>query len=668
MNTTTKSRFWQILVWLAWFLILLTCARQVDWPESSCNGDGSFAPLLLPAPEPLDGLAVSPPGRLLFPWWPRFRWRKRALARYRAWQKRFRRARWAYHRAVWATRLARLSLAGAMPFAALVDWLTRSQLRRQLGALPVLYAVLEILQVRQIINQHCPQGKAEIDHGTVALVLILNRLTAPRPLHRLADWLAQTCLALRLGLSADKFNDDRLRRTLEALHPHLQAIWQDIVHQALLHFDIDLRVIFYDLTAFIVHGECAPSTLRDFGFAHNTPMGKRKFKASLNTTADGGLPVDYELWPGSTADMATVQDNMERLQQLLARHGYPADEVLIVGDRANLSAELAFAYDRQQKETGLSYLCGLEARQKEHRQLLEAYPDSYFRRRPLGPAGYYGLPCPITFRHPQNKERKVTHRGLIVLSQPMQRACREGRSKQLAELAQELAQVRAKIGQRSHRTVAQVQQRAQTRLRRSPVGHLVCAWAVEEAGRIELRWQVDQAALEKAMRSDGRYLLVTNHPTLPPPQMLALYRQKDIGEKNFTICKKDLRVSPVYLHSDERIAAMLLLHMLALLTYNVLQRQARQHGLNLTTRRIIAALESLTVIETHCWDSSVLVRLAPVSEEQVQLLQALAQVLKDMRWPRLRPVLPPTPLAGALPGLSPGPPVWEDLPLALPAT
>jgi hypothetical protein len=31
-------------------------------------------------------------------------------------------------------------------------------------------------------------------------------------------------------------------------------IWLDIVHHALVRFDIDLSLIFYDLTAFVVHG------------------------------------------------------------------------------------------------------------------------------------------------------------------------------------------------------------------------------------------------------------------------------------------------------------------------------------------------------------------------------------------------------------------------------
>ena len=82
--------------------------------------------------------------------------------------------------------------------------------------------------------------------------------------------------------------------------------------------------------------------------------------------------------------------------------------------------------------------------------------------------------------------------------------------------------------------------------------------------------------------------------------MLTLYRQKDGVEKRFTVSKSDLKVSPIYLHKDERIEAMLLINMLALLAYSLLERQVRQGGLQMATRRIIEKLESLDVIETFC--------------------------------------------------------------------
>lgn len=293
MKFATKFSKIQVLIWLIWaisFLIFLfipttvpavtqqDCVREepatANWPllaiaVADDQGDGSA-----------------------FPWQAKKRLRKWAWKRYQALKR-------AHRRAVWTARVARLALAGALTMAEVVGWLTHSQLGRHLGALPVLYALLEVLQVREIINRHCPT-QAEVDHGTVAIVLILNRLNAPRPLYRVAAWLAQTVLVYSLDVEAAKFNDDRLARTLDALSEHAQAIWQAVVHQAYVKAEIDLSVIFYDLSAFITHGEYKDSDYVDFGFAHNTPMNKRKFKVGLALHALRATPQQTAICPSIT--------------------------------------------------------------------------------------------------------------------------------------------------------------------------------------------------------------------------------------------------------------------------------------------------------------------------------------------------------------------------------
>jgi len=634
MYFATKSRKTQILVWLIW---AIACLVFMVVPEQAVVIEEPVA-----GPPALAGVVTHDSRNgPLFPWQPKLRWRKWAWRRYCALRR-------AHRRALWVARLGRLALTGALTLAEVVDLLTQSQLRRHLGALPVLYALLEVLQVREIINRHCPTA-AEVDHGTVAMVLILNRLMAPRPLYQVADWLARTVLVYTLGVPVEKFNDDRLGRTLDAISQRKRDIWQDIVHRAFVQAGIDLTLIFYDLTAFVVHGAYADSQLADFGFAHNTPLNKRKFKAGLNATADGNIPVEYGLWSGRTADLATVQENMKRLCRLLKRHGWPVEEVVVIGDRANLNDELALAYD----DHHLRYLAGLQPQKKRHRELLVAIPEKQFYAHPLtderGPGGYWGRPCQVVFEH---EGRRGTHRGLVVLSGPMRTALRRTRAAQLRALRQALSEVQAKIGQPRYRTVEAVQKRANTQLKKSPAGQFMRAEAyADEQGRVCLRWWVDRYALWQAMQGDGRYLLVTNDWSLSPQRMLALYRQKDGLEKRFTVSKSDLKVSPIYLHKDERIEAMLLINMLALLAYSLLERQVRQGGLQMTTRRIIEKLESLDVIETLCWDGSRLHRVVPVDEEQAALLEVLAHILAELRLPRW-----PHPLL----------PAGDNLPLALP--
>jgi len=227
-----------------------------------------------------------------------------------------------------------------------------------------------------------------------------------------------------------------------------------------------------------------------------------------------------------------------------------------------------------------------------------------------------------------------------LLSGPMRHAVRQERAQQLSALRAELSAVRARIGQKRCRSVQTVQARANTCLHRSPVGHLLRAEAYETAAHgVDLRWWIDTDALWHAMQTDGRYLLVTNDWSLMPQRMFELYRAKDGVEKCFRISKQVLRVRPLYVHSDERIEALLLINLLALLVYSLLERELRQHGLPWTTQRLIGQLESLTVIETQCWDNSVVCRLTPVTDEQRQLMTFLDQLMADRRLPRLRSML-----------------------------
>ena len=368
-------------------------------------------------------------------------------------------------------------------------------------------------------------------------------------------------------------------------------------------------------------------------------MDKQKLKIGVTAAGDGCVPSEYTAYSGRTADLATVQENLERLCRLLERHGLAINEVTIIGDRANLNDELAVTYDAK----GLKYLAGLQPHKKDQRELLVAVPESQFYRQPLTERsgrepGYFGLPTVITFVH---AGQTVRHRGLVVLSGPMRRAIRQGRAKQLQALRVKLGAVRGKIGHKRYRSVKEIQARADTCLRNSPAGQLMYAEAYQTAaGQVDLRWAVDRLALFKAMQRDGRYLLVTNDFSLAPRRMLELYRSKDGLEKRFEVAKQDLRVRPLYVHSDARIRAMLLVNMIALLAYSLLERQLRQRGLNLTTRRIVQQLAALTVIETHCWDGSLLRRLTPVDDEQARLWAVLSAILTDLLVERFLPALP----------------------------
>ena len=605
---TRESRL-RVLVWLVWFVVLVTATDTTAVHPAS------------PTTAPLLGVVSHDASKsgALFPWQPRTRWKKWALHRYRKWRNEYRRAK----RRV---KMARVALSGVMTMAQVVDCLTASQLRYNVGALPIFYMLLQTLEVDKIIDRHC-QTRGDVAHGTVALVLVLNRLLLPLPLYQIADWVGRTCLVGSLGIEANKFNDDRLGRTLDALYPHLDIIWQQIIEKALMKADIDLSVLFYDVTAFTAHGRYADSELIDFGFAHNTPSNKRKFKLGLNASADGNIPWLYRRLSGSTADQATVEENLKNLAAWLHTHGYAYRENLIVGDRAMMNAEIALLYDAH----GLRHLTGLKASTKEQKALLTGWSDEKMESYPImdGPTPqYWGRGGQVTFTH---EGKSVTHKALAVMAGPLRDQWRQSRQARIDALFTELEVVASQIGQPRLHTVKLVQRRVNARLKASKVAAFVDATVYTTAeGELNLVWQTNVEALAAAERFDGRYLLVTNDWNMPHQEMFRLYREKDGVEKCFRISKSDLKVSPLFLHKDKRIASMLFINMVALLAYNLFQRQIRQQGLQMTTRRLIQRLDQLTLIETRCHDGSRLYRLTPLEPELVAILQQVAVALDEL--------------------------------------
>lgn len=128
------------------------------------------------------------------------------------------------------------------------------QLSKWMGAIPLLVPIFVKLNVVEIINRYCP-CEADVDSGTVALILALNRLIAPRPLYKVADWMATTILTETLDIPAEKLHDRRIGDLLEAIYPNLQNIWKEIVQAAVRRYGINIDFLHYDITSIYFEGE-----------------------------------------------------------------------------------------------------------------------------------------------------------------------------------------------------------------------------------------------------------------------------------------------------------------------------------------------------------------------------------------------------------------------------
>lgn len=94
---------------------------------------------------------------------------------------------------------------------------------KNLGSLPVVAHFLRQLDVEGIIDRAVPiREVAHLTHGETICAMVANRLTAPQPLCHFDRWAVEEVF----GAKPEYLNDDRLGRALDAIAPHLEALFK----------------------------------------------------------------------------------------------------------------------------------------------------------------------------------------------------------------------------------------------------------------------------------------------------------------------------------------------------------------------------------------------------------------------------------------------------------
>ncbi len=95
---------------------------------------------------------------------------------------------------------------------------------------------------------------------------------------------------------------------------------------------------------------------------------------------------------------------------------------------------------------------------------------------------------------------------------------------------------------------------------------------------------------------DGKLLLVTNAPDLPPGEVVKRYKSLADIERGFRVLKSEIEIGPVYHRLPERIRAHASLCFMALILYRVMRQRLTAAEMGLSPER---ALDQLRRIQHH---------------------------------------------------------------------
>jgi len=220
---------------------------------------------------------------------------------------------------------------------------------RRFGDVYLGLALWRRLKLDRFFDAVTETGREEVCWGTMACILALARFCAPSSELRTADfWYGKTALDDLLAVSAEKVNDDRLYRALDALLAHKDELFSHFQRTYGELFGTTFDLLLYDVTSTYFEGEAKGNPQAKRGYSRDGRPDCVQVCIGLVVTPEG-LPLAYEVFDGNRADVTTVEEIVE-----VMREKYGQERRTWVMDRGMVSEENL----EQLREWNASYLVG----------------------------------------------------------------------------------------------------------------------------------------------------------------------------------------------------------------------------------------------------------------------------------------------------------------------
>ncbi len=477
--------------------------------------------------------------------------------------------------------------------------------KRALGGPWVGLTLCRQLGLIDFLERTLPAGREQIPWAVMAQILILARLCDPSSELQIAEqFYAASALGDLLGVQSSKVNEDRLYRALDQLLPHKEALEKHLKDRLGELFDLDYDLLLYDVTSTYFEGEAKRNEWAQRGYSRDHRPDCKQVNIALVVSRDG-MPLGYELFAGNRSDVTTLEEIVERIEQL-----YGKAHRIWVMDRGLVSEENV----RYLKEAGRRYIVGTpkgmlkrfagELRATDWQQVREGL-EVRFCPAPGGEEVF--LLC----RSAQRKEKEQA------MHKRFERRIEEGLEK-IAASCRKRKHAPVVVAQRVGRLLGQNSRAA---------GAFEVQIEPDANGFAEFRSKKIDRWREWARLSEGCYVLRSNVTDWSGEELWRAYMQLTEAEAAFRIQKTDLQLRPIWHQKQERVAAHILVCFLAYGLWKTLAQLCQRAGLGNEPRKVFEELAEITLVDVLLpTRSGVTIRkrcITRPTEHQAILLQRL---------------------------------------------
>jgi transposase len=484
---------------------------------------------------------------------------------------------------------------------------------REFGVVYLALALWRRLGLHAALRDLIAPGREQVDWELIACVLTVARFCSQKSELEVAQrWYADSALEDLLGVPWTRINDHRLYRGLDVLHEHKDNLCAHLLDRYRSWFGVRFEFLLYDVTSTFFEGQAADNEKAARGYSRDSRPDCKQVCLGLVVSPEG-LPLAYEVFAGNRADVTTVEEIVEQMEDK-----YGQAERIWVLDRGMVSEEnIEFLRERKAQYivgTPKAQLRRFETALLDKASWCEVEPGVEVKLLPH-PDG-----APEQFILCRSAARREKEMAMLKLQQQ--------------RLLDKLQKMDVSLQKRPAANAAVIERRVGRWLGRYTSAEPLVEVEVrhDKAGRaigLDIREKTERA--DWARHAHGAYLLRTNCTERDPAQLWHWYIQLQQAEASFRLSKSDLGLRPIFHQKTERVEAHIFVCFLALALWRSLEMWMKSKGLGTCARQLLKEIANVRCLDVVLpVKDRPAVRLRVVTKPDPLLAELLAHLGLDL--------------------------------------
>ncbi len=471
--------------------------------------------------------------------------------------------------------------------------------------LPIIRTYLEKLDIVNIINRAL-NTQMQYNPGRIVIGLVQDTLSGRTPLYRVEEFFGHQDIELVIGedLPSTAFNDDNIGRVLDRIFNYgTQKLFSEICLEAIKQFKINTNQLHSDTTSVNVWGKYLKSPNDKainltYGYSKDHRPDLKQFIFSL-ICAEKNIPIYCKAEDGNASDKTINKNIILKITEYMAKYRVNIDNFIFIGDSALITSENLEIMGGLNQEEKIEFISRMPETFNECTNLIkdaarsESWEDigilSLKKSTQNRPSAFYkSYESIVTINEEiyraivihsnfyDNRKQKKIDRELEQDEIKLKKVCKELKKLEFYNKKDAEAIVKKQKPGRYHKTEWSIEDKKIYKRGRPKNGKKE---VVNIRYVLQGHIKQDDKLIEDLRKEAGCFVLISNvtKEKHTNKEILEIYKDQYGIESNFVFLKDPLIVNDLFLKKPERIEALGLILLIALLIWRLMERDMRNY-------------------------------------------------------------------------------------------